>query len=296
MTEFMTIEEMNRIRKERGYSIALLAEYTGVPAGTLTKIFSGVTKRPRTSTLLAIEKVLKDDGGHYAGKTSDYDFRSRKEQAPAVVKEGPEAGAYRTYEGGLHAYVDCDVPGPYRVSDMEELPEETRAELINGHLFYLESPTIIHQEIISAVFLAFANHIRSKKKSCKVLMAPMDVQILKDDMHLFQPDLMVVCDPEKVSMKRILGAPDFVLEVLSPATRRKDLIDKTMWYEKAGVRELWFIDPERKKLQIYDWTKEHKYQLVQLMPLEGKKDIAISQGELMIDLDEIRAIAEQFDS
>ena len=291
----MTIDEMQKIRKERGYSIALLAEYTGVPAGTLTKIFSGVTKRPRTSTLLAIEKVLKDDGGHYAGKTSDYDLRSRKEQTPAMVRDGPEAGAYRSYEGGLHSYVDCDVPGPYRVSDMEELPEETRAELINGHLFYLESPTLIHQEIISSVFLAFANHIRAKKKRCKVLMAPMDVQICRDDMHLFQPDLMVVCDPEKVSMKRIVGAPDFVLEVLSPASRRKDLIDKTVWYEKAGVRELWFIDPDRKKLQIYDWTKEHKYQLVQLMPLEGKKDVAISQGELMIDLDELCEIAEQFE-
>ncbi len=267
----MTIEEMQQVREARGISIAQLAEYTGVPVGTLTKIFAGVTKRPRPATLQAIERVLTGDPERYSGRAAGYEARS--------LRDG-----------------DCDIPGPYRVSDIEKLPEDVRAELINGHLFYLEVPTVVHQRIVFAVGFTFESFIRSQKKKCLALMAPTDVQIMKDDMHMFQPDLLVVCEHDRITKKRIYGAPDFVLEVLSPSTRRKDLIDKTVWYEKAGVRELWFIDPDRKKLQIYDWTKEHeKFQLVQLMPLEGKKAVAVSDGALEINLDEIREIIEQYE-
>ncbi|MBQ9420844.1 MAG: Uma2 family endonuclease [Lachnospiraceae bacterium] len=293
----MTIEKMQQIREARGISIAQLAEYTGVPVGTLTKIFAGVTKRPRPATLQAIERVLTGDPDRYSGRAAGYEARSLKDDtSPFMVSDGADAGVYSTISGELNSFNgDCDIPGPYRVSDIEKLPEDVRAELINGHLFYLESPTVVHQRIVSTVFFEFESHIRAKKKKCLALMAPTDVQIMQDDMHIFQPDLLVVCKHDRITKKRIYGAPDFVLEVLSPSTRRKDLIDKTVWYEKAGVRELWFIDPDRKKLQIYDWTKEHeKFQLVQLMPLEGKKAVAISDGELEIDLDEIREIIDTY--
>ncbi len=319
----MTIEEMQQVREARGISIAQLAEYTGVPVGTLTKIFAGVTKRPRPATLQAIERVLTGDPERYSGRAAGYEARSlkdgyerysgrgegdmptqrdvwswgREDTPPFMVSDGADAGAYSTISGGLSSFNgDCDIPGPYRVSDIEKLPEDVRAELINGHLFYLEAPTVVHQRIVFAVGFTFESFIRSQKKKCLALMAPTDVQIMKDDMHMFQPDLLVVCEHDRITKKRIYGAPDFVLEVLSPSTRRKDLIDKTVWYEKAGVRELWFIDPDRKKLQIYDWTKEHeKFQLVQLMPLEGKKAVAVSDGALEINLDEIREIIEQYE-
>ena len=109
------------------------------------------------------------------------------------------------------------------VADMEALPEGTRAELIDGVIYDMAAPTIAHQEIVSFLTWKIRDYIYSKNGKCKVFPSPFDVQLDKDDYTLVQPDISVICDKDKLSNgKRCVGAPDWVIEVVSPSTSDQD--------------------------------------------------------------------------
>ena len=88
------------------------------------------------------------------------------------------------------------------------------------------------------------------------VISPVDVELDRDDKTRVQPDVLIVCDRSKVINRCVYGAPDFVMEVLSPSTRKKDMIIKLKKYEAAGVREYWMIDPDKKKLMVYHFDQE----------------------------------------
>lgn len=139
------------------------------------------------------------------------------------------------------------------IVDIDALPEGTRAELIDGQLFFGMAPTLNHQDIVSFLHGTIWNFIRSKGGKCKVFTSPVDVQLNADDIYnLVQPDVAVVCDRDKLSDgKRCIGAPDWVIEVVSPSTKAQDYIVKLNKYQTAGVREYWIIDPEKKRIMVY---------------------------------------------
>ena len=141
------------------------------------------------------------------------------------------------------------------IEDMESLPEGTRAELIDGVIIYNTAPTIAHQEIVSFLHGTIWSYIRSNHGKCKVYPSPFDVQLSADDRYnLVQPDVTVVCDRDKLSNgKRCIGAPDWVIEVVSPSTKAQDYMIKLNKYQRAGVREYWIIDPEKKRIMTYDF-------------------------------------------
>ena len=276
----MTREEMNHIKEERGYSFQMLSQYCGVPAVTLQKIFSGKTKKPRKATLDAIEKVLTADECMYRGKAYTYstngsEFAStlREEVAGIPVEK-------RQWE--------------YTLDDYYRLPDDRRVELIDGSFYEMLAPSLIHQDIVAHMHMCFYRYIHEKKRPCKVLEAPTDVQICCDDRNMVEPDLLVVCNRNKLRRFGIYGAPDFVLEVLSAATRKKDMSVKLAKYMEAGVREYWIIDPDRRTLIIHRFEDEDYLPIVH--ELCGSMPVAISQGELVIDLDEIRGIIEEGES
>lgn len=264
----VTREEMNRIKEERGYSFKKLSEYTGVPVITLQKVFSGATLKPRKVTLDAIERVLSADQEIYQGKA--YTYARDKSPEASMVKEA--ATSYGT----------AKKQGEYTLEDYYALPDEQRVELIDGVFYDMSSPRTVHQDITSIIHFAFYDYIRKSGKNCKVFEAPMDVQLCCDNKTMVQPDVLVICDRDKIKGFGIYGAPDFVLEVLSKSTRKKDMSVKLAKYLEAGVREFWMIDPYKEVLITYNFEDEDFVPCI--YPLTGSVPVAISGGELKIDL------------
>ncbi len=280
----MTIREMIHIKEDRGYSFSKLSEYTGIPAVTIQKIFSGKTKNPRKATLDALERVLKGDESLYAGKAYSYGING------IHADENDASGVMMLRE--KEASYGSKKDGEYTVEDYFALPEDYRTELIDGKFFEMEAPTFVHQDILSTIHNAFFNYIRNNKGKCRAIMAPSAVQLDCDDKTMLEPDLYVICDREKIRKFGIYGAPDFVLEVLSPSSRKKDMLLKMAKYGEAGVREYWVIDPEKRVLITYDFTDENMIPVVRF--LEGSAPVMIYDGKLTIDLDEINDIIEEF--
>ena len=132
------------------------------------------------------------------------------------------------------------------------LPEGMRAELIDGELWDLASPSRKHQEIVHELDRSLGNFIASKGGSCKVYPAPFAVNLFADDTTFVEPDISVVCDRDKLSDRGCEGAPDMVVEVVSPSNPRMDYVSKLSLYQEAGVREYWICDPERERVLVYD--------------------------------------------
>ena len=170
------------------------------------------------------------------------------------------------------------------------MPNDQRVELIDGYFFEMNAPTLYHQDIAGEVYYQLKNFFRKRKGSCRPFISPVDVELGEDRKTMVQPDVLIVCDKSKTENGiRIHGAPDWVLEVISPSTSRKDYIRKTKKYRESGVREYWIIDPYSKKLITYNFEKSSN---PTMRNLEGKLPIEIYGGELEIDLDEIRTIIE----
>ncbi|MBR6402575.1 MAG: Uma2 family endonuclease [Eubacterium sp.] len=138
------------------------------------------------------------------------------------------------------------------IDDYIKLPEGTRIELIDGRFYNMAAPTLLHQEITGYVFNSFFNHIMSNKGPCKTFISPVDVQLDKDDKTVVQPDVIIVCNKDKLkNNKLVYGAPDLVVEVLSPSNFMMDLIVKKRKYKAAGVQEYWVIVPEDRKTIVH---------------------------------------------
>ncbi|WP_408072044.1 Uma2 family endonuclease [Butyrivibrio sp. JL13D10] len=286
----MTIDEMNQIKDSRGYSFAQLSEYTGVPVITLQRILSGSTKNPRRATLDAIEKVLKGDETVYSGKAYSYEQNStsyygRNSEHPAGLQEDEP-----TY--GKRNKPNPKKNGEYTIEDYYAIPEDQKVELIDGCFYDMTAPTPIHQIISSSIFYSIRSFIMENSGSCIVLYSPIDVQLDCNDKTMVQPDIIIVCDDNKIRDRSIYGAPDFVLEILSPSTRRKDMFIKSEKYCNAGVKEYWMIDPKKKVLIVYNFMEEDFTPAI--VPLVGDYPMALYAGRLCISLDEISNAIDRF--
>lgn len=255
----MTIQEMKERKRELGYSNAMIAKLSGVPLGTVQKIFGGATASPRYETLRALERVLKED----------------------ITPSMPKSSA-----AGVSFVGEATVPyfakkqGEYTVEDYYNLPEDKRFELIDGVIYDMTAPSSPHQLIGGYIYAQLFNHIASKKGACLPMISPLDVQLDCDDRTMVQPDVVIICDRDKVIRRCVYGAPDFVLEVLSPSTKKKDMVIKLHKYMSAGVREYWMIDPPRKKVIIYNFEQDT---YPQILGFDAVVPVAVLNGECKID-------------
>ncbi|MBD5518346.1 MAG: Uma2 family endonuclease [Lachnospiraceae bacterium] len=140
----------------------------------------------------------------------------------------------------------------YTVADIEALPEGQRAELIDGEMFMMASPTLTHQELLVRISANIWNYISGHKGECRVLPAPFAVYIKNDDRHYVEPDISVICDEKKLDEKGCHGAPDWVIEIVSPTSGQMDYVRKFALYQTAGVREYWIVDPQQETVTVYD--------------------------------------------
>lgn len=139
----------------------------------------------------------------------------------------------------------------YTVADIEALPEGQRAELFDGEMVMMASPTLTHQAILMWLSVEVFTKIRSKNGKCKAFAAPCGIYIKDDDKNYVEPDLVVICDKNKLDNKGCHGAPDWIVEIVSPSSKRMDYYKKLNTYAEAGVREYWIIDPSRKTVIVY---------------------------------------------
>lgn len=144
----------------------------------------------------------------------------------------------------------------YTVDDIEALPEGERAELIDGQIYYMASPNTRHQRIVSMFTRIIGNYIVSKNGDCEVFPAPFAVYINKDKNNYVEPDISVICDKDKINDKGCNGAPDWIIEVVSPKSRTMDYYRKLLKYTNSGVREYWIVDPEKELVTVYDVVNE----------------------------------------
>lgn len=144
----------------------------------------------------------------------------------------------------------------YTVADIEALPEGVCAELIDGELFVrMETPAENHQDILMGLSFQIEAYIQRKKGECRVYPSRFGVRIKKDIHNYVEPDITLVCDKEKLDRKGCLGAPDLVIEIISPSNRKMDYVRKLALYREAGVREYWIVDPGHRQVTVYCWEQ-----------------------------------------
>lgn len=142
----------------------------------------------------------------------------------------------------------------YTVEDYYNTPERERVELINGLFYDMAAPNRVHQGLIAGLTTVIKNYIDSKNGDCKVYPAPFDVQLSENEDTVVQPDISVICDRDKLTDKGCVGAPDWIIEIISPATASYDYITKYRKYGETGVREYWIIDPAARTIVVRDYS------------------------------------------
>ena len=242
-----------REKKERAnWTTEELSRRSGVPMGTINKILSGETSSPRYDTMEALDSAFREE-----------EALMLRESLPYEVKEEERL---------------------YTLDDYYRLPNDVRAELIDGRIFYMQSPTSTHQSIIGELYFATRLFINERDGECQPLMAPLDVQLDCDDKTMVQPDFMIICDKEKIWKDRIYGAPDFVAEVLSPSTRKRDTDIKILKYKSAGVREYWIVNIDKERVICYFFEEDGF--MPNIYTFQNEVPVRIYDGELKIRMEE----------
>ena len=144
----------------------------------------------------------------------------------------------------------------YTFADIQAWDEDERIELVYGRLVMMATPLRIHQKVSGELFSQLHEYLKGKK--CEVYHAPFAVRPFEEDGDfpekvdtMVEPDISVICDPDKLDAFGCKGAPDLIIEILSPSTQRHDRVTKFNLYQRAGVREYWIVDPANPSVQSF---------------------------------------------
>ncbi len=179
----------------------------------------------------------------------------------------------------------------YSYADYLTWNDNERWEIIDGFAYNMSpAPNTKHQTI--AVNIASAFHSYLKGKPCKVFPAPFDVRLAKigapdeEIETVVQPDISIFCNPMKLDEKGAKGAPDLVVEILSPSTSKKDMGVKTLLYQRYGVREYWIVDPVSDTIMVYLLDNSEKFNLINEYKTTDKITVSIFP-DLDIELSDV---------
>ena len=141
----------------------------------------------------------------------------------------------------------------YTTEDIYNLPDGERAELIDGQIYYMAPPTFRHQKISLFLSRKIANYIESKKGACEVIPAPFAVFLTNNNRTYVEPDISVICDKSKITEQGCVGAPDWIIEIVSPSSKQMDYSIKFFKYYDEKVREYWIVDPFKNHILVYNF-------------------------------------------
>lgn len=151
----------------------------------------------------------------------------------------------------------------YTIDDIYALPEGERAELIDGNIYYMAPPSRKHQKLVHFFDRIIGNYIQSNNGDCEVYPAPFAVFLNDNDKNYVEPDISVICDKNKLIDKGCNGAPDWVIEIVSPSSKNMDYMTKLFKYRTAGVKEYWIVDLDKNRIMVYyfktDFLEEYSF-------------------------------------
>ena len=164
------------------------------------------------------------------------------------------------------------------------MPDGQRAELIDGQIYYMAPLGRRHQNLLFSISRVIADYIDQKGGSCEVDIAPFAVFLNENDKNYVEPDISVICNPDKLDDKGCNGAPDWVIEIVSPSSQRMDYMIKLFKYRTAGVREYWIVDSLKNRITVYNFEEDtmQEYTFSEDIPA------GIYQGKLTINLSNIQ--------
>lgn len=220
----MTVDEMKKRKEELNLSYEELAKQSGVPVKKVQETLQGMAESYEYEVLRALEEVLGCRRLDMVCESA-VEFNREKRQ------------------------------GEYTLEDYYALPEDRRVELIDGVIYDMGAPTPTHQILATQIGMMFDRYIKEKCGNCVPIVSPVDVQLDCDNKTMVQPDVLIVCDRDKID-SHIFGHPDLVVEILSPSSRKKDNQIKLRKYMNAGVKEYWIVDPKQKKILVYRFEEE----------------------------------------
>lgn len=175
-------------------------------------------------------------------------------------------------------------------ADYQTWPDDQRYELLDGTAYVMApAPSRQHQEVLSDLLLQLRSMLG--KDRCRVYPAPFDVRLPKGDEAddaidtVVQPDITVVCDPHKLDDRGCRGAPDWVIEILSPGTAAHDQIAKRDLYERAGVGEYWLVHPVDRVITVY-WLEAGQYGKPDVFAMSGQRESLVLPG-VVVELDDV---------
>ena len=184
----------------------------------------------------------------------------------------------------------------YTSDDYWNLPEGERAELINGQFYAMAPPSRIHQKLCFQLSKQIDNYIVSQKGNCEVYPAPFAVNLDAENKNWVEPDISVICDKTKLTDRGCSGAPDLIVEIVSPSSRKMDYARKVGIYMDAGVREYWIVDPDALRITVYLF-KERNIDEVKIYTFKDTVPVAIFDGKCAVDFakvyDRIRFLYEK---
>lgn len=165
----------------------------------------------------------------------------------------------------------------YTIEDIYALPDGERAELIDGKLYSMAPPSTRHQRLLNFISTEINFYIRKNNGGCEVFPAPFAVFLNENNKNYVEPDISVICDAKKLNDKGCVGAPDWIIEIVSPGSRQMDYFKKLFKYRTAGVREYWVVDPDRNMITVYNFEHDtmKEYSFGEEVPAGIYKDFTI---------------------
>ena len=179
-------------------------------------------------------------------------------------------------------------PEKISYADLLKFDDDKRYELIDGVPYLMASPSVAHQRVLLEIAKQIGDYLEGKE--CEVFISPLDVKLSgaidnNEEFNVVQPDIMVVCDKDKITEKNIVGAPDLAIEILSPSNIRHDRMRKLKLYQKFGVREYWMVSIEEQNIMVLTLSEEGIYQIAEACYLDEKVKVNVLDN-CFVDLKE----------
>jgi Uma2 family endonuclease len=190
--------------------------------------------------------------------------------------------------------LSLDMNKRYTYADYLTWLDDKSRELIHGFIKMMSpAPRIEHAKVSKNIYRRLDSTVIKNKGKCEVFYAPFDVRFPKKGEiadnkidTVVQPDICVICDLSKLDARGCCGAPDMIVEILSPSTLKKDITEKFALYEESGVKEYWIVHPNDKAVTVFLLQENGKYNSGTIYEYEGKVPVYVFDNSL-IDLKDI---------
>ena len=248
----MTIEEWKEKSQNKGLSAEYIATLSGIPLKTVRAVIWG-TQIPKFAVWERLDETLKRAGSNMVREALNYGCLNKRED--------------------------------YDINDYLAIPDGIRVELIDGVIYDMATPSNIHQILIVKIVSRLNAFIEKNKGKCVPFVAPLDVKLSEeDDKTVVQPDVFLVCDRDIAKKRFFESAPDLVIEIISPSSKKRDSGIKMRKYREAGVREYWIVDPIQKHVVVHDFERTD---IPKTYGFDCKVPVGIFDGKCVIDFEEI---------